>query len=341
MQSNSPRIIPLFSQMRSLLYIVISLIITGCSFSGSGPKELDEARRLLGSDPGAALSKLNGIDVSELPDSATMASWALLYSEAMVANRLTAPTDTIIDIAVDYYGNHNLRDEFQRASRLKALIKASDNRDELASALYLQKEKEFMLFKERTRREHMLFAGMAMFLLAAGIIVWMRQRMKLQSARNDALMAEASCLKCRIEEQSNDVNRLETTLRGMLGQRFALIDTLCQTYYESQGTKTERKAIAEKVKSEIEAVRTDAFPEMESTVNNCRNGMLDRVKTAWPEIKPEEYQLLVYLAGGLSPRAISLLIGQSVDVVYKRKSRLKGRLKSLIPSFHTDFSDIF
>ena len=45
--------------------------------------------------------------VAEFEDSATMARWALMYSEAMVANNLAAPADTIVDIAVDYYGSHS------------------------------------------------------------------------------------------------------------------------------------------------------------------------------------------------------------------------------------------
>ena len=43
--------------------------------------------------------------------------------------------------------------------------------------------------------------------------------------------------------------------------------------------------------------------------------------------------MLVYISAGLSTRTISLLIGESVDVIYKRKSRLKSRIKeSVAPS---------
>lgn len=71
--------------MRSLFYIAILLLVSGCSYSRSRSIVLDEAKRLMHSDPSAALSKLNGVDVSEFRDSATMARWALLYSEAMSA----------------------------------------------------------------------------------------------------------------------------------------------------------------------------------------------------------------------------------------------------------------
>lgn len=121
--------------MRCLLYIFVLLVITGCSFSRSFPEVLDEAQRLMQTDPSAALSKLNAVDVSEFQDSATMARWALLYSEAMAVNRLSAPTDTIVNIAIDYYGRHHLTDEFQKATRLKSLILPADSTDALATAL--------------------------------------------------------------------------------------------------------------------------------------------------------------------------------------------------------------
>ena len=327
--------------MRSLLYIIILCFITGCSYSASQSHTLDEAQRLMNSDPSAALKKLNSLDVSEMHDSATMAKWALLYSEAMIINRYTAPTDTIINIAIDYYGNHHHTDEYQKALRLKALNQSSNDTDDLATAFYLQKEKEFFLYKERVKREQMLFIGIVILLIAAGVIMWMQQRLKLQNLKTDALMAEASSFKSQIEASKGDVNRLESKLHGLLENRFALIDSLCQTYYETQGTKTERKAIIDKVKSEIESVRTDSFPQMEQAVNDCRDNLLVVVKEKYPDIKPVDYQLLVYLASGLSTRTISLLLDERVDVIYKRKSRLKTRLKEIVAPGYPDILSVF
>lgn len=327
--------------MRSLFYIIILLVITGCSVSSLEPKALDEAQRLMQSDPSAALSKLNEVDVSEFQDSATMARWALLYSEAMVVNRVTAPTDTIVNIAIDYYSRHDSADELKKASHLKALLHSSDKTDPLATALYLQKEKEFLLYKERAQRELYTLGALLALLIAIGIIVWMRQRMKIQSLQNETLIAEASGFRNQMEASRSDVSRLEMKLHEVLEKRFSLIDSLCQTYYESHGTKTERKAIIDKVKSEIESVRTDSFSEMEQAVNDCRDNILVKVKNNYPEIKNEDYMLLVFLASRLSTRTISLLLGESVDVVYKRKSRLKSRLKESMGVSNPDIMAIF
>ncbi|MCH5347234.1 MAG: hypothetical protein J1E63_09000 [Muribaculaceae bacterium] len=317
------------------------MILAGCHYSTPQHEVLEEAQCLLHEDPTAAWSKLNSVDVSEFQDSATMARWALLYSEAMVVNHITAPTDTIVNIAIDYYRFNNQTDEYQKALRLKALNQSTNDTDALATALYLQKEKEFFLYKERVKREQLIFIGLVILLIAAGVIVWMRQRLKLQTLRNDALMAEAFSFKNQIETSKGDVTRLESKLHSLLENRFALIDSLCQTYYETQGTKAERKAIIDKVKNEIESVRTDSLAKLEQTVNDCRDNILLNVKNTYPDLKKEDYQLLVYLASGLSTRTISLLLCESIDVIYKRKSRLKSRLKEKVAPTYPDILSIF
>ena len=327
--------------MRWFMHIMVALIVTGCSFAGSRSMELDEAERLMLTDPTAALSKLNQIDVSAFQDSALVAKWALLYSEAMVANRLSAPTDTIVNIAIDFYGRHNLTHEFKKASSLKALLQSTESSDALSTALYLQKEREFFIYKERARHERFMLGSLIVIILAVGIIVWMRQRMRMQNLRNEALMAEASGLRLKVSASQGDIGRLESKLHGLLENRFALIDSLCQTYYETQGTKAERKAVIDKVKSEIESVRNNSFDEMEQAVNNCRDNILVKVKELYPDIKSEDYRLLVYIACGLSTRTVSLLMCETVDVIYKRKSRLKSRIKETVMTSCPEIMTLF
>ncbi len=328
--------------MRGLLYLVILLAVTGCSCSNSRIcSGLDEIAVMLHDDPGQAMDRLNRYDISEFNDSAMIARWALLYSEAMAVNGLTAPADTIVDIAIDYYERHNRPDELHRALQLKTQIQSDVVSDPLAMALYKQKEKEFFLYQERVRREMYMLYCLIILLVSSVVILWMRHRLKVQSLRNDTLMAEASGLKFQVDASRGDIGRLEAKLHGLLEDRFALIDSLCQTYYESQGTKTERKAVIDKVKGEIESVRTDSFDKMEQVVNDCRDNLLVKVKEFYPEIRPDEYRLLVYLASGLSTRTMSLLLGETVDVVYKRKSRLKARLKDSISQHSPEIMEIF
>ncbi|MDE5749408.1 MAG: hypothetical protein K2H87_01405 [Duncaniella sp.] len=317
--------------MRGLLYIIAILMLTACSASGTRVKRsLDEAGALMHTDPTAAMERLNGLDLTEFDDSADMARWALLYSEALVANQLTAPTDTIVDIAVRYYGRDG-GEEYRHACALKAMLKSSGSADPLATALYLEKEKEFMLYRERVRRGWIVAGAVALLLLAGGVIVWQRERLRLHEARHAALLAEASGLREDLDRNHAESSAMRDKLASLLAGRFDTIDELCQTYYESQGTRTERKAVAEKVKAQIEALKSDdgLFGDMERCVNDGMDGLLDTLRTEWPTIRPEDYRLMVYLAARLSNRTIALLIGESMEVTYKRKSRLKARISAL------------
>lgn len=331
--------------MRFLLYVIVLMVAASCGYSAQDVPErgLDEAERMLQSDPGAAMERLNGFDVAECRDSGLLARWALLYSEAMVANRLTAPTDTIVDIAIAYYGSHGRGEELRHASRLKALMKGAGESDRLATALYLQKEKEFRVYELRMRQQTIVLVGLVVLLIAAGVILWQRQRLCLREAQNEALIAEASCLRDGLVRNQSDCEALSERLRGELAGRFRVIDELCSTYYESQGTKTERKAIAEKVKAQIESLKDDGglLGEMERSVNRCRGGILDEMEAELPQMKPEERRLMVYLLSGLSNRSIALLIGESIDVVYKRKSRLKAKIATSAAEHRERFMEAF
>lgn len=318
--------------MRILLYIAVLILAAGCSCGGGRAcPALDEASALMQTDPGAALDRLNSLDVSMLEDSSDMARWALLYSEAMLVNRYAAPTDTIIGIAIDYYGSHGMSDELAHASRLKALMADTTDTDALATALYLQKEREFMLYRERMSRRHTVAAGILILLLAAVVIAWQHRRLRIRDMRCANLIAEASGLRADALRRSSECSALEAKLSATLQSRFEVINGLCETYYESQGTGIERKAIAGQVKSQIESLKTDTglFAAMEQAVNDCRGDVLRYARREWPSIKPDDYRLLVYLAGNLSNRTIALLIGESIDVVYKRKSRLKARISAM------------
>lgn len=330
--------------MRNLLYLVIMLIAVGCSEShGHISRNLDAASALMHTDPSAAMERLNQFDVAEFEDSATMARWALLYSEALVANRIKAPTDTIVDIAINYYGAHSLKAEFNHASRLKSLLRNNGDTDSLAEALYLQKEKEFMLYKERMKGERIVLVSVLVLFLAAGIILWQRQRIKLKEMQNRELVSEASALMDGLRQNQTVCSDLQGKLQALLSNRFDVIDQLCGTYFESQGTKIERKAIAEKVKSQIKELKSDTglFAEMERCVNDCRDGLLNHLRDEWPEITGEDYRLMAYLACNLSSRSIAVLAGENIDVIYKRKSRLKAKISKLDTPHSGQFSSIF
>jgi len=306
---------------------------------------LDEVQRLMPSRPQAAFERLNGMDISQFRDSADMARWALLYTEAMMANRIPVSSDTLINVAIDYYAGRGRRREADKARQLRRRILAvpAGSQDALWQARYCQKVREYALYKERCRKEAWMGGFLFLFLTAGTVILWQMQRLRSRRMENDALLSEASGLQRLLSGQCERNETLRTLVQGQLQERFTVIGRLCDTYYEAQGTRAERKAIAEQVKAEIDALQHDpsVFAEMEKAVNDCRNGLLDVLRRELPALKTADYQLMVYLACGFSNRSISLLLGETIEVVYKRKSRLKARIRALAPAQSSVLEAIF
>lgn len=50
-------------------------------------------------------------------------------------------------------------------------------------------------------------------------------------------------------------------------------------------------------------------------------------RTEYPILKDEDYLLFLYIVVDFSARAISILIGESLPVVYNRKSSLKRKIQ--------------
>lgn len=68
---------------------------------------LDKAESLLGTDDSTALAILNNIDSQSIRTHKRQAQYALLYSEALYKNYITAPSDSLIMTAVRYYSSTN------------------------------------------------------------------------------------------------------------------------------------------------------------------------------------------------------------------------------------------
>ena len=58
------------------------------------------------------------------------------------------------------------------------------------------------------------------------------------------------------------------------------------------------------------------------------NGLFSKFKKDFPKCKDEEYRLFLFLMMGFSARSISLFLGEKIEVIYNRKSRLKAKIKN-------------
>lgn len=109
MKNKSDRLISYY-QMLSLLYvsigcIVLSAILFACSSPSAKNPLLLRADSLMETQPDSALSILESISSPEKFSGADRAFYALLFTQAKHKNAIPLENDSLIKIAVDYYGD--------------------------------------------------------------------------------------------------------------------------------------------------------------------------------------------------------------------------------------------
>ncbi len=90
---------------------------------------------------------------------------------------------------------------------------------------------------------------------------------------------------------------------------------------------SEQKRIYDTVRSIVDGFKIEGgrISEIENFVNKYKDNVAAEFKEDFPGLPQRDYVLFLYSAAGFSRQAISYLMGDNVDVVSNRKTRLKKR----------------
>ena len=86
-----------------ILFLLVALPFSGCRDHSPVAEKLLQAETVMNEHPDSALNLLKGIAQPELQTQAHHARYALLYSQALDKNYIDLTSDSLINIAVDYY----------------------------------------------------------------------------------------------------------------------------------------------------------------------------------------------------------------------------------------------
>lgn len=127
---------------------------------------------------------------------------------------------------------------------------------------------------------------------------------------------------------SNENIELQNAINNLFEHSFLTIDQLTSAYYEYQGSANEKQKIYTDVMSIVSGIGSDkkAIEKIERFVNTYKGNIMQRFRTEFPGMKHSDYILYLYVVAGFSSRAIGVFLGEKLDVVYNRKSRLKQKI---------------
>lgn len=186
--------------------------------------------------------------------------------------------------------------------------------------------------KETEANKHKL-VWIIILLVSIFIIVglWGYFRMSIRKKKNliEQNMLTAENLRQILEIKDSTLASAQDTISNLFANQFRLIDELCSDYYECKGTPKEKNKVYEKVVNLISGLGSDPniINQMEEKINQGLDNLISDFRKDYTELKDSDIQLFIYLVMGFSPRAISVLISQKLEVVYNRKSSLKRKIK--------------
>lgn len=129
-------------------------------------------------------------------------------------------------------------------------------------------------------------------------------------------------------------------IQNLLAERFNVLDNLCRILYEKGNSSLARKQISNEIDSLIKQFSTDKvkLAELSDYVNKNCDGIMDKLKSDFPEMKDLDYRLFLYSVLGFSNSVIAMFLGEEkITAIYARRKRLKNKFKDLSSEYKDDY----
>ena len=192
------------------------------------------------------------------------------------------------------------------------------------------------LHAERQRNRTQTVAILLMAILSTLVLYFWARKIQTQrlleekQAENERYMSAADDLQSKLSSLKADRPRI-----GGLDT----LDRLCEQYYIFEGTSNLQPRILGEVKSIVEGLRSDAKVQknLEQALDQRTDGVMRRLRAAFPKWKEEDFLLYLFTASGFSTTTISTLLEKDKPYVYNRLYRIKERIKASSSPDREDF----
>lgn len=232
---------------------------------------------------------------------------------------------------------HDIQDSLLNLRLAKSVTKAQ--RD------YYQQELEVEKYRERQLLT--LWCGLTLILIiiiVSIIIIHKRQSQihKLEMEKALILTSEIEktiqakqgvidSLTQQVSTMKRDSSHSDQLVAELFDEKFTILNGLFTSYFNGQSKLFEKNSIYKEVQKIVKSFSEDqaSFDEIEALVNKGNNNVLDSLKKDFPKMKESDYKFFCLTFAGLSTRAISLLLNESLDNIYQKRSRWKARIEAL------------
>jgi tetratricopeptide (TPR) repeat protein len=171
----------------------------------------------------------------------------------------------------------------------------------------------------------------AVIFISFMIFSYIRNRIREKNKKIEEYLVmaeEASKYRNALLDDLDEHKENEKKLKGLLENRFAEVRELAGTYYQYGSSKKLQKKVDELIS--LRSPETDMFRTMEEVVDAKNNGAISKIRKSYPSICEDNIKLLNLIYAGFSPQEMSVILNDTPQNIYVRKSRLKRKISDLI-----------
>jgi DNA-binding transcriptional MerR regulator len=226
-----------------------------------------------------------------------------------------------------------LKDSIEFAARSESVREAEQQ--------FWRRQLEEENYSIRVRNHYLVAIYFLLFMIVAGagsvLFVLMRRKFRMKNVQLAQYAEAIDNLGTRVSTAEStrenllsqlDVQKAkEKELKELLENRFSEVRELIRTYYEFGNSKKLQKKVDDLLKLQLSG---DNFEVIEQVVNAKNNDVMKMVRERYPNMKEDNLKLLNLIYAGFSAQEISVILNDTPQNIYVRKSRLKKSLQELI-----------
>ena len=193
---------------------------------------------------------------------------------------------------------------------------------------YIVQQAEYDNYVATQKRNYLYFiiTFLIIGITATSIIFYQRWQNKNQEIEKNLQLAQS--IRDTLQIKESQLSDMGIQIQSLFSQQFNAIDELCNIYFESKDTKTEKDRIYKEVMKQINDLGTNKVSQLEGIINTYKNQLMTDFRKDFQGLHTDVYQLATYLFSGFSSRAISIFMDEKIENIYNRKSRLKNRVQN-------------
>ena len=215
----------------------------------------------------------------------------------------------------------------------------------IAQRDFAHQELEAEKLKERQRMQLWVFSIFIIIIIFVGIIIYFKRQQVIIKLEMEGAMMITSEIEQALQTKQTIIDSLSEQVSAMkansdstdllvstlFSKRLDVLNGLFTSYFSGQNKLFEKNSIYKEVQNIVKGFSEDeeSFAEVESMVNLKHGNILQTLKNSFPKMKEADYKFLCFTFAGLSTRAISLLLDESLDNIYQKRSRWKVKIDAL------------